>query len=341
MQGTRRIALGIIFVLATSALPANAVVTAVPEWVRPAKRYLVDNKALDPDTFRPNDPMKRADFAHMIDKTFGGGYGRSRGKVRAGEVAATLVRLVGRKPLARALSSAKSPGGWDPELGRRFGTEIVARELGLRHDRPTDEEAEESSANEPMRQADVAYAVWKAATAPNLYAADALRSFELSDYRGVRRSVVKFALSMAGTPYVWGGEWPAKTPSGYPYGAQPAGGMDCSGFIWYVLQEKTSSYSPARPYRGWSLPQRSSSEMAKATPKGKRLRYREFLPGDIVLFAPKGRDSSPADVYHAGLYIGGGWMVHSSGSRAGVSLASIKRGSWWRDQILWGRRVIG
>jgi cell wall-associated NlpC family hydrolase len=45
-------------------------------------------------------------------------------------------------------------------------------------------------------------------------------------------------------------------------------------------------------------------------------------------------------VYHAGLYLGRGWIIHSSGSRAGVSIARISRGSWWFDQILWGRRLI-
>lgn len=336
-----------IIVLIGSLTPGSAAAreserTGVPEWVKPALRYAVEHKLIERDRFHPNRAISRARFARIIEKAFGGGYTRTEGKATAAEVAATLVRMVGRKAVAKKLSGAKSPDGWDPGVGRRFGTEIVARELGLRHDRPTTEESEEASATDPISQADAIYAVWKAKTAPNTYAADDLSNFELADYRGVRRSVVKFALSMAGTPYVWGGEWPKATPSGYPYGAQPAGGMDCSGFVWYVLQAKSSSYTPIdRPYKGWYIPERSSSQMAAATPRRKRLRPGEFLPGDIILFAPEGRDSRAADVYHAGLYIGRGWMIHSSGSRAGVSLARITKGTWWRDQILWGRRVIG
>ena len=91
---------------------------------------------------------------------------------------------------------------------------------------------------------------------------------------------------------------------------------------------------------GWSIPDRSSTQMAAGTPKKKRLKYANLLPGDIILFAPNGRDSKAADVYHAGLYLGKGWMIHSSGSRAGVSITSVGPGSWWHDQIIWGRRVI-
>jgi cell wall-associated NlpC family hydrolase len=80
--------------------------------------------------------------------------------------------------------------------------------------------------------------------------------------------------------------------------------------------------------------------MAAATPRNKRLQLAEMKAGDIVLFAPDGRDGKASEVYHAALYLGEGWIIHSSGSRAGVSLASIAKGSWWHDRILWGRRVI-
>jgi len=313
----------------------------VPDWAKPAFRYLISEDMLSAKRLRPNQNVTRAEFTQLMKRSFGGGYSRQRGLVTAGEVSATLVGKLGHKPLARRLSSTRSPDGWDPKLGSRFGTEVVARELGLRHDRPTTEESREASASDPLSLADVVWAVWKAKTAPNTYAADALSGFALSNYKGVRRRVVRFALSLAGTPYVWAGEWVDQTPAGYPYGAQPRGGVDCSGFIWYVLQRKSTSYSPNdRPYKGWSLPERSSAQMAAAVRKKDRLRLYQMKPGDIVLFASNGRRSKPSEVYHAGLYIGGGWIVHSSGSRAGVSLADISPGSWWHNQILMGRRLI-
>ncbi len=329
-------------VMVASAMPvAQAQTSPVPDWVKPALRYLVEQGYLERDSFRANRSMDRADFKRLMKKAFGGGYTRERGTVLAGEVSAALVRKLGKSSIASMLTAAESPDGWQPSVGSRFGSEVVARELGLRHDRPTTEEKFEAAAGQPMRQADIVWAVWKAKTAPSLYSADALTGFELANYSGERRRVLGFALSLVGTPYVWGGEWPAQTHSGYPYGAQPAGGMDCSGFIWYVLQKKSSSYSPIeRPYDGWSIPERSSYDMAGAIPRDRRLGLKELRPADVVFFAPDGRDAKASSIYHAGLYLGNGWMVHSSGSRAGISLAEIGSGSWWNDQYAWGRRII-
>lgn len=318
---------------------AQARLRNVPEWALPAVRYLVGNGALEAADFRPNEPLRRSAFKKVMAKTFGGGYTRTKGHVTAAEVSAALVRALGKSPVASQLRHAQSPDGWKPEVDRWFGSEIVAREMGLRRDRATSEEGREASAGEAMRGADVAYAVWKAKTSPSTWNADALAGFSLATYGPVRRQVVEYALSLVGTPYVWGGEWVRKTPAGYPYGAQAHGGVDCSGFVWYVLRKKAPGWSPVgRPYAGWSFPERSSADMAAATRD--RLAYRQLLPGDVVFFAPSGRRSKASAVYHAGLYLGRGWIVHSSGSRAGVSLASVAPGSWWHDQIAWGRRVI-
>ncbi|HYO61535.1 MAG TPA: C40 family peptidase [Actinomycetota bacterium] len=319
--------------------PAHAGIKNTPEWALPAVKYLVSNGAIDASSFRANQPMKRSAFKKVMGKTFGGGYTRVKGYVTAAEVSAALVRALGKAPVASRLRRLKSPDGWQPRVDRWFGSEIVSREMGLRRDRATSEESREASAGEPMAQADVAYAVWKAKTSPSTWGADALAGFSLSSYGPVRREVVEYALSLVGTPYVWGGEWAKKTPAGYPYGAQAHGGVDCSGFVWYVLRKKAPGWAPAgRPYAGWAFPERSSADMAAATKE--RLSYRRLQPGDVVFFAPNGRKSKASAVYHAGLYLGRGWIVHSSGSRAGVSLASIAPGSWWHDQIAWGRRII-
>ena len=325
-------------------LPSSAAaeVVRVPDWAKPAVTYLAEKKLIDRETFQADEPMSRKAFGQIMEGAFGGGFSQTKGKVTAGEVSAALVRALGRKSIADALSSVKSPDGWDPEVSPSFGTEVVARELGLRHDRPTTEEASEASKDEPLRQADIAWAVWKALTAPSTYSADVLANFRLDSYKGIRRAVVKYALSLVGTPYVWGGEWADVTPAGYPFGAQAHGGLDCSGFLWNVLQRKSELYSPmGRPYQGWSLPERTASDMTKATPRNARLGYKQLMAGDLLFFAPKGRDDKPANVYHAGLYLGQGWMIHSLGSRAGVSLGQVSEGSYWRGQFLWGRRVIG
>ena len=336
----------VAIVLVALSMTAGAVAPAhagklrgVPDWAKPAVSYLVSKRWIDLGSFDAKAPMTRAAFKKLMGKAFGGGYSRTRGKVTAGEVSAALVNKLGFGSLARSLGNVRSPDGWSPQVGKQFGSEIVARELGLRHDHSTSNESLEARAGDPMIQADVAWAVWQAKTSPDDWAAQALSSFHLSNYSAERRKVVRFALSLVGTPYVWGGEWNARTPSGYPYGAQSAGGMDCSGFVWFVLQRKSSSYSPpGRDYSGWSIGQRTSADMAKAAPR--KLRLRDMKAGDVAFFAPNGRDSKASAVYHAGIYLGDGWMIHSSGSRAGVSLANIGRGAWWNGQLAWGRRII-
>lgn len=318
---------------------APAAHAAVPSWVRPALRYMVDHDHITRASFKPNRKMRRSAYKALMTSVFGGGYRRSTGYVTAGEVATSLVKRVGRRNVALTVAGSTSPDGWDPGMTRRGGFEVVARELGLRRDRSTSEEAYEASSRMPLRQADVIYAVWKAKTGPNTYASDSLLGFSLDTYDANRRAVVKYAFSLLGTPYVWAGEWPKATAAGYPYGAQTGGGFDCSGFVWYVLKKATSGYEPInRPYAGWRLPERSSADMARAT--SKRIAFRNLKPADVVFFASGGKDASPSSVYHAAIYLGKGWVVHSSGSRAGASLAFIGKGSWWRDQVAWGRRVV-
>jgi cell wall-associated NlpC family hydrolase len=114
--------------------------------------------------------------------------------------------------------------------------------------------------------------------------------------------------------------------------------MDCSGFVWYVMQKKSASYSPVnRSYEGWSLPQRSSADIAAGAKK--RLFYSELRPGDLMVFGSNGRRSTIASIYHTAIYIGNGWMIHSTGSRDGISIAYAGPGGWWRDEFAWGRRI--
>ena len=60
--------------------------------------------------------------------------------------------------------------------------------------------------------------------------------------------------------------------------------------------------------------------------------------GDLLFFADNG-GTGWADADHVGVYLGNGWMVHSTGSNAGVAIEWIGDG-WWRDHFLWGRRLF-
>jgi cell wall-associated NlpC family hydrolase len=86
------------------------------------------------------------------------------------------------------------------------------------------------------------------------------------------------------------------------------------------------------------LPERSSSGIAAGTKT--RITYSKLRPLDIVLWDVKGEFHRDArSVGHAGLYLGNGWFIHSSGSKAGVALDWMGDG-YWRDRFVWGRRIV-
>jgi cell wall-associated NlpC family hydrolase len=326
--------------LHASALTAGKHRPSLPEWVKPAVTYLVANGYLDKAGLQVNKPMARSDFKTLVKKSLDVGFNRSKGEVTAFEVSRTLVKALDMNDVVAHLASVKTPDGWSPEAGKKFGYEVVARNLGLRHDRSTSEEGLEASSGDKLNQGDVLWAVWQAKTSPDTYTAGSLASFELAKLDSRAKRIVKFAFSLVGTPYVWGGEWTSKTPSGYPYGAQAHGGVDCSGFTWYVMRSKTPpSWVPKRPYKGFDLPERSSAQMAAAIKRKDRLGFKQLRPTDLVFFAPSGRKSSASSVYHVGVYLGKGWMIDSSGSKDGVSLDYMGPGSWYLDQFAWGRRI--
>ena len=45
-------------------------------------------------------------------------------------------------------------------------------------------------------------------------------------------------------------------------------------------------------------------------------------------------------IYHAGLYLGRGWFIHSTGSSDGVTLQSLSASSYYKSMFAWGRRVL-
>jgi cell wall-associated NlpC family hydrolase len=77
--------------------------------------------------------------------------------------------------------------------------------------------------------------------------------------------------------------------------------------------------------------------MSGEVPAAKRIPFASLEPGDVLFFGSKGPRSKPARVYHAGIYLGGGWMIHSSGQ--GVGLAPIATG-YYATHFAWARRPL-
>lgn len=116
--------------------------------------------------------------------------------------------------------------------------------------------------------------------------------------------VIKLALSLRGTPYVWGAE-------------SPEDGFDCSGFVQYVYSR-----------HGILLP-RTAYQMAMALPSvDDSLRK----PGDLVFFNTTGKPYS-----HVGIYIGRNSFVHASSAKGEVVISSLDK-RYWVNHFLGLRR---
>ncbi len=128
---------------------------------------------------------------------------------------------------------------------------------------------------------------------------------------GNAADVVRTALGVLGTPYVWGGT--------------ADNGFDCSGLVQWAYRQ-----------HGIPLP-RTSREQANAgtlvTPALDALQ-----PGDILLFAahPGG------GVTHVGLYVGERKFIHSANN--GVKLSRLEAqdpdGAWWVVRWVGARRIV-
>ena len=127
---------------------------------------------------------------------------------------------------------------------------------------------------------------------------------DLSGVDGWRRKVVKFARSMLGTPYVWGGT--------------SMSGVDCSGLILLAMKRA-----------GIDMP-RISADQARS---GKRVPLKNLEPGDLVAWDNSSRNNG-AD--HIAIYIGGGKVIHAPRPGASVEVSTI-----FDKGLAWGVKMGG
>ena len=225
------------------------------------------------------------------------------------------------------MTAALRDAGLTPKAGA--GTETIARLLGFRVNHPAASDALELGLNEPGDARRGRLLARPAARPLRLGAglgplADG--ALVLPELTEVQRQVLSRAVSFVGYPYVWGGT--SEAPQ-QPFGKPAPGGFDCSGFVWRVfkLEPFPGASALASVLRG-----RTTYEMSGEVPPAQRIRKAENLqPGDLIFQGEKGAKSKPAQVDHAGIYLGGGWFVHSSGS--GTTLHPFE--GWYRDRFAW------
>jgi len=255
----------------------------------------------------------------------------------------SLIKATGlfAAPLA-GLAAIHEADGTPYVVSGRWPHIMLAHYLRLHYNHSN--EKQDFGAKSKVKRDEVAYSLWKAKTLPR-YKIDSTARYNditligLSDSQQAKHELTQEALDQVGYPYIWSGEWNAKSPSGYCCGYQPQGGFDCSGFVWWVMKRYEDGYNAAkyRVYAGWSIHDRSSSYMAKNTPSP--IIFDKLRVGDLMLFSSNG-GKKWSDVNHVGLYVGNGWMIHSSGSNDGPIVQWVADG-YYRDNFVYGRRIIG
>jgi cell wall-associated NlpC family hydrolase len=135
--------------------------------------------------------------------------------------------------------------------------------------------------------------------------------FVIPEYPGAPMDDARFAAIMEeamkhlGKPYVWG--------------AQGPNSFDCSGFVWYVLnQSGVASFGRTTASQIFNL----------TTPIAKE----NLQPGDLVFLT--GTYSSPGPISHIAIYIGNGNVIHAGNP---VSYASIHSAYWQKHYYVSGR----
>ncbi len=147
-------------------------------------------------------------------------------------------------------------------------------------------------------------------------AADSIDSTEV-EQTIIADSIIQYAKSFIGTPYVWGGN-------------SPDSGFDCSGFICYVYKKFEIA-----------LPRTSGQQFDAGIP----VPYVEAKPGDLILFA--GPDNGPGNPGHVGIVLAydqekGFSFIHTSSPESGgVRISHEKSEAYYNKRFLEIRRVIG
>lgn len=116
----------------------------------------------------------------------------------------------------------------------------------------------------------------------------------------VNGAALDWAFEALGTPYVWGGA--------------SLDGFDCSGLVAWAYQQA-----------GVTLPRDTSGQWAATT----RISAEELQPGDLVFFG--------ADLFHMGMYVGNGYMLHSPREGLTVEIVSLSEPYWTANLAGYGR----
>ena len=239
-----------------------------------------------------------------------------------------MVEQLGLKDVADAVRAETARVGLHPPS--YFGTEAVARQLGLRFTQPHGREAIELFPHEAITRAEAAWSFAKALHfdgSQQAYDRQVFMQYQLPAMTAGQRKPLRLAVSKIGMPYVWGGETDSTRGADGP---QVHGGYDCSGYVWRVF--KLSGNPAGRSIRG-----RTAADQAGEIPVARRIPFEAIHPADLLFFGRGSLHSGPGGIVHEGIALSGDFMINASGQ--GVYLSPLFE-QWRRNEFTWGRRVI-
>ncbi len=252
-------------------------------------------------------------------------------QVTIAQLDSRLVAGLGLSPASQSFAQGARDAGLT--VPSRFGTEAVARLIGLRFNHPAGQDDLELLPSETATRAEAAFSVAAAlqlSEDQRQLVLDEASAFELPELTAWQIDVLDTAVKLIGYPYVWAGASEKTQSQG---GVQVPGGFDCSGFAWRVFKLQAYDHGGVLAE---TLNGRTAAEMAGEVPASKRIAWAKLQPADLMFFSSSGSKKAAA-VDHMGIYIGDGWMIHSS--RFGVALAPVTDG-WYRNDFSWGRRPL-
>ena len=314
--------------------PVSARSSTAQTFAAPEIAAVVDAGLMGPSVaaFRPQAPLTASELATVV-ASLGGGIAVAdpNASVPVRELHAQLVSLAGLRPVARDLRLSAVEAGLAPRPW--LGTETVARLLGFRANHPRGQDELELQVSQPVTRAEAAYsvAVYLRLTDAAIESVRAtVASFARPQLTVWQRAVLSRSLRFVGSPYVWAGtsEHPQQL-----FGRRLPGGFDCSGFVWRVY--KAQPFREA-PELSRVLVGRTTYAMSNEVPMSARIPRAALRPGDVVFFGLRGTRSRPSEVDHMGIYLGNGWIVHSS--RSGTTLTPMT--GWYETRFAWGRSPL-
>jgi cell wall-associated NlpC family hydrolase len=313
---------------------AGAQPNAARSWAAPQIQTVVASGLMGPsvESFRPDDALTWGEFTTVIASLGVSVWADDLDRpVTVRELDQQLVTAAGLRPAARRIRAAALAAGLAPKAS--LGTETVARLLGLRLNHLRDREQLELQLGEPVTRAEAAYSLARLLTVQPAEV-DAVRlaaeTFSFPVLGPWQQTVLQRALRFVGSPYVWAGTSERDQQLG---GQLLPGGFDCSGLVWRVYRLEPFAGAPAL---STALKGRTTYAMSGEVPRSKRVPWDALQPADVVFFGSSGPRSKPAEVGHMGIYLGNGWMVHSSDR--GTTLVPMT--GWYETRFAWGRSPI-